>query len=74
MFIQQLILCPHLRGNVTGAQCRVVNKSIKDMKDVDIKICMSRRHEACSVYFCSLHNDWNHNNRNDESYESVSCA
>ncbi len=54
MYMERLSICQYLKGNATGAQCLVVNKPIKDMHDVNIRICMSRRHEACSVYFCSM--------------------
>lgn len=54
MNLERLAICPYLKGSELGAECRVVKKCIKDMQDVNIKICMSRRHEACSVYFCSL--------------------
>jgi len=53
-YMERFTICPHLKGSERGAECRVTNKLIKDMQDVNIKICMSRRHEACSVYFCSL--------------------
>jgi len=52
--MEMVTICPHLKGGEAGAECRVVNKLIKDMKDVNIRICMSRRHEGCPVYFCSL--------------------
>ncbi len=52
--MERLTICPHLKGGSTGAECRVVSKLIRDMKDVNIRICMGRRHEACPVYFCSL--------------------
>ena len=54
MNVERLAICPHLKGTERGAECRVAKNLIKDMQDVNIKICMSRRHEACSVYFCSL--------------------
>jgi len=54
MHMESLTICPHLKGGMGGAECRVVNKLVKDINDVNIKICMSRRHEACPVYFCSL--------------------
>ena len=54
MNVERLAICPHLKGSERGAECRVGKKLVKDMEDVNIKICMSRRHEACSFYFCSL--------------------
>jgi len=54
MRVLSYMFCPYLKGNLRGAQCGVVNRSIKDMKDVSIQICMSGHHEACTVYICSL--------------------
>jgi len=54
MNVERLAICPHLKGSDLGAKCRVAKKHVKDMQDVSIKICMSRSHEACSFYFCSL--------------------
>ncbi len=69
MRMERLTICPHLKGSSTGAQCLVVNKLINDMPDVNIRICMSRRHEACSVYFCSLQMvDFG------GAYQSVECS
>ena len=69
MYMERLTICPYLQGSATGAQCRVVNKPIKDMQDVNIRICMSRRHEACSVYFCSMQMvDYG------DAYKSVECS
>ncbi len=68
MYMESLTLCPHLIGSQTGARCGVVNKFVKDIKDVNIKICMSRRHEACFVYFCSLQMV-----EHGGSHESVEC-
>lgn len=69
MYIHSYMLCPYLKGNPIGARCGVVNRFIKDMNDVNIKICMSQRHEACTVYFSSLQNI-----PDDDSYRAASCA
>ena len=70
MFMERLTICPYLKGNATGAQCLVVNKPIKDMQDVNIRICMSRRHEACSGLFLLTANGrlWR------RAYKSVECS
>ncbi len=50
------ILCPHLRGSMEGTVCKITNSLIKDMEGFTVKLCMSQRHEACSVYMQSLQN------------------
>jgi hypothetical protein len=50
------ILCPHLKGSMEGSMCSVTNDLIKNMEGSTVKLCMSQRHEACSVYMQSLHN------------------
>ncbi len=49
-------ICPHLKGSTEGSICGVVNSLIKDMEGFTVKLCMSRRHEACSMYKRSLQN------------------
>ncbi len=48
------VLCPHLKGSMEGSVCSITNNLIKDMEGFAVKLCMSRRHEACSVYKRSL--------------------
>ena len=50
------ILCPHLKGSMEGSVCVITNDLIKNMEGFTVKLCMSQRHEACSVYMQSL---WN---------------
>ena len=50
------VLCPHLKGSMEGSVCSVTSNFIKDMEGFTIKLCMSQRHETCSVYMQSLHN------------------
>lgn len=50
------ILCPHLKGSMAGGVCGITNDLIKDMDGLTVKLCMSRHHEACSVYMQSLRN------------------
>jgi hypothetical protein len=50
------IICPHLKGSMEGSMCGAANSLIKNMEDVEIRLCMSRHHEACSVYIRSLKN------------------
>ncbi len=49
-----VILCPHLKGSMKGSMCGISNGLIKDMEGLTVKLCMSQRHEACSVYMQSL--------------------
>lgn len=50
------VLCPHLKGSLKGAVCGITNSLIKDMEGFTVRLCMSHRHEACSVYMQSLQN------------------
>ena len=50
------VLCPHLKGSMEGTVCSITNSLIKNMQGFTVKLCMSRRHEACSVYKQSLQN------------------
>lgn len=49
-----VVLCPHLKGSPQGAVCGVVNSFIKNIDDVEIRLCMSKRFEACHLYIRSL--------------------
>lgn len=48
------LICPHLKGSSEGASCDVVKTFIKDIVDADIKLCMNRRFEGCSIYYLYL--------------------
>ncbi|MBI5632400.1 MAG: hypothetical protein HZA15_02850 [Nitrospirae bacterium] len=50
------VLCPNLKGSKEGSVCTITCSLIKDMEDFTVKLCMSQRHEACSVYMQSLQN------------------
>jgi hypothetical protein len=50
------VLCPHLKGSVEGTVCSITSSLIKNMEGFTVKLCMSQRHEACSVYMQSLQN------------------
>ncbi len=47
-------LCPHLKGRMDGVMCGITDTLLKVMKGFPVKFCMSRRHEACSIYMQSL--------------------
>ena len=48
------IMCPHLKGSQEGAVCSFLNTCIKDMEDINLRLCMNRHYEVCSVYRRSL--------------------
>ncbi|HAM49273.1 MAG TPA: hypothetical protein DCP92_00715 [Nitrospiraceae bacterium] len=48
------LICQYLKGSPDGALCGVVDNLIRCMEDADIRVCMSRHHEACSYYVFSL--------------------
>jgi len=50
------VLCPNLKGSKQGIICSIGNSLIRDMADFTIRLCMSQRHEACSLYMQSLQN------------------
>jgi hypothetical protein len=48
------IMCPHLKGSREGAVCSSKKELIKDMEDINIRLCMHRHYEVCPVYMMSL--------------------
>jgi hypothetical protein len=44
-------LCPHLNVNTEGIICDAAKDFIKNIKDINIKTCMSRHFESCNIYF-----------------------
>ncbi len=46
--------CPHFRAGTDGAMCCITDRLLRVMEGFQVKLCMSRRHEACSVYMQSL--------------------
>lgn len=54
-------MCPYLKGDSKGATCASVGMHIKDIEDADIKFCLCRHYESCSIYSDSLYDslyDW----------------
>jgi len=78
MFNSILFKCPYLKVGNDGARCDAVsdldeNNLIKNMADVDIKLCVNnkRRFEVCSFYFEHLRRRANTNQPIDiTSFES----
>lgn len=54
MYQKSNVICPHLIGSSEGATCSVVNKFIRYMEDADIRRCINRRYEVCSIYVRQL--------------------
>ncbi len=54
MYMKSNVICPNLQGSSDGATCSVVSKFIMAMEDADIRLCMNRRYEVCSLYVLSL--------------------
>ncbi|MBI5026712.1 MAG: hypothetical protein HZC12_08335 [Nitrospirae bacterium] len=54
MYQRSNVICPHLIGSPDGATCSIANEFIRNMEDADIRLCMNRRYEACSIYKSSL--------------------
>jgi len=50
MHTKSNIICPHLAGSTDGAACGIDNKLVRDIGNADIRLCMNRRYEACSIY------------------------
>ena len=48
------IMCPHLKGSLSEAVCGFLNTCIKNREDIDLRLCMHRHYEACSLYKMSL--------------------
>lgn len=54
MHLKSNVICPHLIGSTDGATCSIVNELIRNRSDADIRFCLNRRYEACSIYKSSL--------------------
>ncbi len=48
------IMCPHLKGSLEGAVCGFLNMCIKNREDIELRLCMNRHYEGCSLYKMSL--------------------
>jgi hypothetical protein len=54
MYPMKESICKHLKGGPEGARCAVINRLVRSVEDADIRLCMSRRHEACGYYVLFL--------------------
>jgi len=48
------LMCPHLDGSPEGALCNAAKDFIRNLKNINLKICMCRRFESCYIYFLNL--------------------
>jgi|GEM_PF-947127 len=51
------ITCPHLKGSRNGAKCEIVKDYVRNIEEVSIKVCMSKRFEICHVYRYDIKRD-----------------
>lgn len=54
MHLKNNVICPNLTGSLDGVACSIVNEFIRNRSDADIRFCMNKRYEACSIYKSSL--------------------
>jgi hypothetical protein len=54
MELKHNLACYHLKGSEEGAKCGVVDVAVRLIEDINIKLCLSRHHEACRFYRMSL--------------------
>ena len=46
--------CPHFRGDIDGARCRLLDVAVRSIPDVDIHLCLSSHFEICYLYINRL--------------------
>ncbi|MDO8746969.1 MAG: hypothetical protein Q7J70_04825 [Thermodesulfovibrionales bacterium] len=51
MYPKSKLICPHLKGDSVGVICGIVNTPVRSSDDADIRLCMSKRYEVCSIYY-----------------------
>jgi hypothetical protein len=47
-------MCPYLDGSPEGVICNAANDLIRNIKNVDVEVCMRRRFELCYIYALKL--------------------
>lgn len=47
-------LCPYLDANREGPMCNAAEDLLQNIKDINLKLCMSRKFESCSIYVSKL--------------------
>ena len=47
-------MCPYLLGNIEGVKCSAAMDFIRNVREVQLEICISRHFESCHVYFTKL--------------------
>jgi hypothetical protein len=48
------LMCPYLDGSPAGVICKAVNDLVRNIKNVDVEVCMRRRFELCYIYALKL--------------------
>jgi hypothetical protein len=52
--VHNKVICPYLLGNPDGVMCDAAVDFIRNIKDINLDICMSRHFESCHVYYSKL--------------------
>jgi hypothetical protein len=47
-------MCPYLLGSSEGVMCSAAADFIRNVKEIQLEICMSRHFESCHVYYSKL--------------------
>ncbi len=47
-------MCPYLDGSPEGVRCNAADDLIRNIKNVDVEVCMRRRFELCYIYALKL--------------------
>ena len=48
------VMCPYLLGSPEGVICNAAIDFIRNIKGINLDICMSRHFELCHVYYSKL--------------------
>lgn len=52
--LESCLFCPNCRESLCGVMCSYCNCLVKELEDVDARLCTTRRFEVCWVYKMSL--------------------
>jgi hypothetical protein len=50
-FNKLILMCPNIMGSKEGVRCTVQDDLIRNIDDVSVDICLSRKFESCHIYF-----------------------
>lgn len=54
MYRESRLKCPYLEGHSEGVKCRVRDEFIRNMEDINMKLCAGKHYEVCHIYFLKL--------------------